>query len=104
MFRASSVLVWWHPLKRLGIYTHGDDYVIAGGREASAWLRGHVEKTFIVKDRGVLGPRPDLGDVQEIVVLSRILRFIPEGAPGGECIEYEADPRHADILAAQFGL
>lgn len=35
--------------------------------------------------------------------MNRILRFIPEGAPGGECIEYEADPRHADILAAQFG-
>lgn len=95
--------VWFHPLKRLGIYIHGDDYVIAGGRDQSAWLRGHVEQTFIVKDRGVLGPRPDLGDVQEIVVLNRILRFIPEGAPGGECIEYEADPRHADILAAQFG-
>ena len=95
--------VRFHPLKRLGIYIHGDDYVIAGGRDQSAWLRGHVEQTFIVKDRGVLGPRPDLGDVQEIVVLSRILRFIPEGAPGGECIEYEADPRHADTLAAQFG-
>ena len=98
-----SPCVWFHPLKRLGIYIHGDDYVIAGGRDQSAWLRGHVEQTFIVKDRGVLGPRPDLGDVQEIVVLNRILRFIPEGAPGGECIEYEADPRHADILAAQFG-
>ena len=98
-----SPCVWFHPLKRLGIYIHGDDYVIAGGRDQSAWLRGHVEQTFVVKDRGVLGPRPDLGDVQEIVVLSRILRFIPEGAPGGECIEYEADPRHADILAAQFG-
>ena len=74
--------------------------MIAGGRDQSAWLRG---QTGIAKDRGVLGPRPDFGDVQEIVVLSRILRFIPEVAPGGECIEYEADPRHADILAARFG-
>ena len=55
-----SPCVWFHPLKRLGMYIHGDDYVIAGRRDQSAWLRGHVEQTFIVKDRGVLGPGPDL--------------------------------------------
>ncbi len=31
-----SPCVWFHPLKRLGIYIHGDDYVIAGGRDQSA--------------------------------------------------------------------
>ena len=59
-------------------------------------------KDMELKFRGILGPRPDLGDVSEIVLLNRILRYADCG--GNPAIEWEADPRHAEIIVKQLGL
>ena len=93
------------PEKRLMVFLHGDDYVISGPRRRSAWLRDHIGKTFIVKDRGVLSPDGP-GEHREITILNRILRWLPRGTAGStdDALEYEADPRHAEILVAQMKL
>jgi hypothetical protein len=87
-----------------GIYFfhHGDDFVIGGRREGSLWLVRVLETKFIVKDRGVLGPRVD--DKEYMVCLNRMLRWRRAGADGGEAILYEADARHGELLRSQMGL
>ena len=57
----------------------------------------------MVKHLGNLGPRKDLGDVQEIRCLNRIIRWV--GDRGSEPrVEWEPDPRHVEILVhALFG-
>ena len=48
------------------------------------------------KVRGMLGV--DNGDLKEITLLGRIIRWTPEG------VEYEADPRHRRMVTEYFGL
>ena len=88
--------------RELAFFHHGDDFVALGPREQSAWLSDELGRVFIIKDRGVLGPGAQ--DLREIRVLNRLMRWFPAGSPGGERIEYEADPRHVQILLAQTGL
>ena len=49
-----------------------------------------------MKIRGRLGEGPD--DDKEIRILNRIVRVLPNG------VSYEADPRHAELLAKSLGL
>ena len=75
-----------------------------GTRENQAWFARELGKHLIVKIRGVLGPDPSRGDVQGIVILNRILRWLSATPTSPDCIEYEADARHAEILVRQLGL
>ncbi len=54
-----------------------------------------MEESFLIKVVGRLGG--DSTDEQEIRVLNRVLRWTTHG------IKYEADPRHAEILARDVG-
>eukprot|EP00971_Amphidinium_carterae_P200564 3979934-Amphidinium_carterae.1 len=80
---------------------HGDDFVAVGPRRTTPKdLVGDALSTvFIVKDRGVLGPRQ--GDLKQIRVLNRTLtsKEFPTA------IEYTADKRHVtqSLLQTQLG-
>ena len=71
-------------------FRHGDDFVVLGTRAGVKGYSDELGKHLIVKVRGTLGPRKDLGDVQEIVVLNRIVRWMAGDRPR---IEMEADAR-----------
>ena len=80
---------------------HGDDFAALGRRRANADFEVGLKKHLIVKNQGTLGPRPELGDVQELTHLNRIVRWCSDGV---ERIELEPDPRHVEILVKQAGL
>ena len=82
----------------------GDDFSVSGRRSLCKAFRDDLAKHFLVKTTAVLGPDPEEGDAQEAVHLNRLLKIYPPGAEGGERIELEADPRHAEILLTQVGL
>ena len=88
----------------LRVLVHGDDFIVSGKRNDSAWFRDELGKHLIVKDRGCLGPDNAKGDIQCVTILGRIVTWNPPGSPGGESIFYEADPRHGQLLAHQLGL
>ncbi|CAK0838220.1 unnamed protein product [Prorocentrum cordatum] len=69
---------------------HGDDFVVFGGRSEARDFEAGLGKRLIVQCRGILGPEASEGDVKEIVVLNRILRW--------------AGPRHVEIALARLGL
>jgi hypothetical protein len=81
----------------MGVHTmvHGDDYVSAGSDQSLRWLKMQLEKKFDFKT-SVLGEGP--GDQREVKVLNRVLRLTEEG------IEYEADPRHAELIVRGMGM
>jgi hypothetical protein len=74
---------------------HGDDFVFVGPDADLAWAEKIMEESFLIKVVGKLGG--DRGDEQEIRVLNRVLRWTAIG------IMYEADPRHAELLAREVG-
>ena len=59
------------------VFRHGDDFVVKGTRAQVKKFTEDLGRELIVKGRGVLGPRKDMGDVQEIVILNRIVRWVP---------------------------
>ncbi len=61
-----------------------------------------MAKGIKIKNRGTLGP--DAEDLKEIICLNRIIRWTKDNETGKEMIEYEADPRHAEIMISQLGL
>ena len=54
----------------------------------------------MLKHSGILGPNIQEGDVAEIVILGRIMRWVSADTPRPE---WEADPRHAEVIWDQFG-
>ncbi|CAK0792782.1 unnamed protein product, partial [Prorocentrum cordatum] len=86
----------------VSFFHHDDDFVLEGSRGGTESICEALKTKFIVKDRGVLGPAPT--DAKEITRLNRVVRWRDRWSQGGEAIEYEADPRHAQILRAQLGM
>ena len=84
-------------LKERGLraYIHGDDFVVVGQPEDLKWMSNKLEKKYELTVE-ILGP--DQGQNKEVRVLNRILRWTSEG------IEYEADPRHAEIILQQLNI
>ena len=97
-----SPCIYKWPERKTCLFHHGDDFVIAGPRAGSDAVLEALRTKFIVKDRGTLGPGP--GDMKEVTILNRLIRWRGAWTPGGERLEYEADPRHVQILQAQLGL
>ncbi len=79
-----------HLARGLRCVVHGDDFVLAGAPSELEWFKLAVGDSFLTKEVGTLGG--DTGQVSELRILNRVVRWRPEG------LTYEADPRHADIL------
>jgi len=94
----SNPCLYSHPTRNLSFLHWGDDFVIAASLEDSDWLLGVLRTVFIVKDRGCLGPGKK--HLHELTCLHRVFRW----AEGSDAIEYEADPRHAELLIEQLNL
>ena len=88
---AASSCVFRHALRDLQCVVHGDDFTFCGCEADLQWATQQMETSFMIKIVGRLGP--DAHDLQEIRILNRILRWTATG------ITYEADPRHAELLA-----
>ena len=74
---------------------HGDDFTFCGLEEDLLWISKLMGSWFDIKVRGMLGP--DDKDVEQIVILGRIVRWTPEG------LEWEADPKHRKLILEYFG-
>ena len=80
---------------------HGDDFAALGWRRANADFEVGPKNHLIVKNQGILGPRPESGDTRESIHFNRIVRWCPDGVEG---IELEPDFRHVEIMVKQAGL
>ena len=81
--------VYWHRSRGLKTLVHGDDFVTVGNRRDAHWFRDKLCQRFEIKTH-MLGNGPREESEQRI--LGRIVRVTESGW------EYEADPRHAELL------
>ena len=91
----ASAVCFWHPRRNLRCLVHGDDFLLAGGDRDLDWAVARLRQDILLKDGGRLGGGAQ--DAKEVRCLNRVLRWTPDG------YEVEADPRHAEILAAMLG-
>lgn len=94
----SSNCVFRHDERNIDVVVHGDDFTILALDKDIDWCKEGLEEKYELKLRGVLGPGRDPRDTTEITILNRVVKW------GGQGIEYEADPRHAEIIIKQLGL
>ena len=93
--RACGVL-FYHPGRDISLSCHGDDFMAAGEGEDLRWLATEMSGWFEIKVRAVMGPEEK--DDKEVVILGRCVRWKEWG------IEFEADPKHRQIVMKHFGL
>ena len=79
------------------IMVHGDDFVFSGYDDDMDWVAKELSKNILLNIMGKLGDNITGGDVQEVKCLNRIIRWSAAG------FAMEADPRHAELLAAMLG-
>lgn len=83
------------PRPRHKDYIHGDDYVSVGKPEDLQWMKVGLDRSYKLKTQ-TLGPAEE--PLRQVNVLNRIISWTKEG------IEYEADPRHAELVIKDLGL
>ena len=76
---------------------HGDDFVATGRRWHVQNFRKQISGRFTFEDN-IVGSRADLGEVNEAIILNRVLRRTSQGW------EYEADQRHAELIIRGMNL
>ena len=87
------------------VLRYGDDLVVSGTRTQQQEFEEQLSKLLIVKHLATLGSCTALGDVTEVRILNRIVRWVkPPNGSGRERVEYEADPRHAELIIHQLEL
>jgi hypothetical protein len=86
----ASPCCYFHAQLQVRCIVHGDDFVLSGRAAALDTVKAGMHERFLLKELGRLGG--DTGELQELRVLNRIIRWTPLG------LKYEADPRHAEIL------
>ena len=91
----ASPCAFRHKSMALGTYIRGDDFVTSGNDEDLKWLKAGLERHYEINTE-VLGP--DTQDNQQVQILNRIVSWTPEG------LEYEADPRHVELIVKELGL
>ena len=93
---SGSPCCFWHPKWKVSVVVHGDDFSALGTDASLDEYEAGLQKSFECKLRGRLGLEDH--DLKEIRMLNRIIRITPTG------LLYEADPRHAELLAKSMGL
>ena len=85
---------------------HGDDFILLADRSTQRWFYKSLSEHMLPKHLGNLGPRKDLGDVQEVRCLNRLIRWVQPAFKNHReaYMEWEPDPRHVEILASVLGL
>ena len=91
----ASACCFRHESRDVRCMVHGDDFVFVAEGPDLDWVEKQMEQSFLVKVVGRLGG--DMEDKQEITILNRVIRWTEGG------LEYEADPRHAELLDRDYG-
>ena len=87
--------MFYHKERNIMTLVHGDDYMSSGSAKDMDWLKCVLENEYEIKTQ-IVGHQA--GCQTEGKILNRIVRCTSNGW------EYEADPRHAELIIEQLGL
>ena len=79
---------------------HGDDFITLGDSGALSEVERAMSAHHTIKVRAILGAGCD--DAKEVRILNRYVRW--KSDCGRNWIEYEPDPRHAELIVKSLNL
>ena len=88
--------MFYHRERDVRVLVHGDDFTVAGSERELHFIAEVFRSKYKTKVRGIIGP--DAHDMKAITILNRIVEWTDDG------IQYEADPRHVDLVIAELKL
>ena len=88
--------MYFHSDRDVRVLVHGDDFTVAGSEPELKHVAEVFQSRYKTKVRGILGP--DVHDSKAMTILNRIVEWTEAG------IQYEADPRHVDLIIEELGL
>eukprot|EP00973_Karenia_brevis_P094778 12424142-Karenia_brevis.AAC.1 len=91
----SSPCLFHHAERGIITMVHGDDFVSTGPGDSLTWMQGILSKEFEITTT-TIGPEKE--DEKQVKVLNRTITYTSEG------IEYEPDPRHAELIVKELKL
>ena len=91
-----SPSMYFNPVSGVRLVVWGDEFTFLGREKDLMDMLEKMRSWYLIKLRGVVGPDP--GDMKEIRILNRLLRWTTEG------IEYEADDKHVLTIVKGVGL
>ena len=91
-----SPCLFYHKGEGATLVVFGDDMWLLADQEALDTLKPLLHNTYTLKENGTLGPDPE--DDKAVRALNRLVRYVD-----GFGAELEADPRHAELMAAELG-
>ena len=91
-----SPCCFYHATRNISVVVHGDDFTALGTDDDLDVYEKGLAKHFELKIRGRIGE--GCTGPNEIKILNRCLKLTSRG------LEYEADPRHIDLLSDAFKL
>ena len=91
-----SPSVYFNPASGVRLVVWGDDFSFLGREKDLSDMLDKMRSWYSIKLRGIVGPDP--GDLKEIRILNRQLRWTTDG------IEYEADDKHVQTIIKGVGL
>jgi hypothetical protein len=90
--------VFFNPATSTRCVVHWDIFTFLGYEDDLLDITKAFQDWSEIKVRGILGGGGVCGELEEITILNRKLRWV------GNAIEYEADDKHARILCSELGL
>ena len=84
------------PSRDVRVRVHGDDFTVAGNDSELKYVAEVFQNKYKTKARRILGS--DIHDMKAMTILNRIVEWTDAG------IQYEADPRHVDLIIEELGL
>ena len=90
----ASASCFHHPKLDVQCVVHGGDFSFSGADYALDWIQERMQRAFLCKVECRLGPDPS--DDKHARILNRVISWEKWG------IQYEADPRHAEVLVREL--
>ena len=92
----STPCLFYHEPRNLRCVVYGDDFTVLGPEEALDWFRKQMLTRYEVEFKARLGGTAT--DDTAVFLLNRPIEWI------GDCITYEADQRHVEIISRDLGM
>ena len=91
---SASANCLYNPKLNVQCVVHGDDFTFSGSDQSLDLVEAQMKKAFLCKVEGRLGGEPH--DLKQARILNRVITWNDWG------IQYEADPRHAEVLVREL--
>ncbi len=94
---SANASTFYHADREIRVLVHVDDFLVLADDLGQQFVESLLRGRYDLRVVGSVGPGEE---AQEMCVLNRTIRFVPSSG----VLEYEAGPRHSELIVKELGL